>query len=141
MGVRSMWNRGWMVVGVALAAITLGGCAGGDKARQTLEGEFAGPPIALDSSGSTHQLVVQAPTPGWFVRLDSTEQTAEATQAYVSLVEPNPRMVYTQQVVEQRLGLTVDIGEDVELFARIVPFEKKDNSTEPYTRVGLVPAS
>lgn len=80
---------------------------------------------------------MQAPSPGWFVRLDETVQTAEATEAYISLVRPNPEMVYTQQIVEQRLNLGVDASNDLALFARIVPFSEKSGSTEPYTRVEL----
>lgn len=120
-----------------MAGLALAGCSSTPKGPEVGRGSFDGPPISVSSSGAVHQAVVQAPSPGWFVRLDETVQTADATEAYISLVQPNPEMVYTQQIVEQRLNLGVGTENRLALFARVIPFSEKSGSSAAYSRVEL----
>lgn len=133
---------------VALAGLAAGlGCAEGaaDSATDAGAGAQAGrvgmgeidraqshewPPIALDSSGAEHAIVMQAPDPGWWIQLDGVEATPAGKIVYATIRRPAPGRMYPQVITEMRLGTTVPAREAAELVVRVAEINGSANG--PY---------
>lgn len=107
---------------VAVAAVCLGGCASGQKPR-TDQGVYEGPGIRVDSAATTtHILVMEAPQSGYSFAFDRLVEERERVLVFVTVEAPNPAMVYTQALVEQRLGTGVPVGTPLAVYARFSPY-------------------
>lgn len=113
-----------IIGGVAAAAVWLGGCASGGKPG-TDAGAYEGPPLRVDSGGPSHVLVLEAPQSGYSFLHDRTVEERERVLVFVTVEGPNPQMVYTQALVEQRLGTGVPRATPLAVYARYVPYGGK----------------
>lgn len=81
---------------------------------------YSGPPIAIDSSGREHVLVLSAPSAGWSFTLDMVRESRRRQDLYVTIRRPNPLYEYAQVVVEQRLASPVPTSQPVAVYARVL---------------------
>ncbi|MEX2219558.1 MAG: hypothetical protein WD749_12465 [Phycisphaerales bacterium] len=79
---------------------------------------YAGPPVAVDSSGPQHILIFTAPTGGWAVQLDQTVRDLDRTRVYVTTRRPNPAFQQTQALVDHRIATTVPPETPIEVYIR-----------------------
>lgn len=80
---------------------------------------YEGPPISIDPGGPEHVLVLSAPSGGWSFIFDQVKPAFARREVYVTVIRPNPAMMHTLTLVEQRLGTTVDKGTPIDVFARL----------------------
>lgn len=83
------------------------------------------PPVMLDQESGMHLLVVQAPNPGWSVRLDSTELTPEGKRVYITYRQPDPTLVYPQRIVLKRVLTRVPVDTNLDVAARVLKHDEK----------------
>jgi hypothetical protein len=83
------------------------------------------PPIMLDQSDNRHLVVMQAPSPGWSIRLDSTERTPTGKRVFVTIRRPDPAYQYTQQVVLMRVLTNVRLDTEIEVVGRLLEHSEK----------------
>lgn len=113
----SRTGRGTIWLACVAAVGALAGCRATPPPPR-VDGSYGGPPIRLESAGSQHLIVLEAPSGGWTFSLDLVRPTADGHEAFVTVTEPNPAFVYAAQVVEQRIGSTVPSGERIAVYAR-----------------------
>lgn len=113
---------GTLASGAASLAIVLGGsgCAGRSAVQDSAP--YAGPPIEIDSAGPTHHVVMHAPTSGWAFTLDRVDEVRGGREAFVTIRRPNPAMIYSQAIVEQRIGTGVPATTTLRVLARVQEF-------------------
>ncbi|MFK7759451.1 MAG: hypothetical protein AB8C13_05840 [Phycisphaerales bacterium] len=121
------------------AAMTTNGCIQrlwerDDNAAFNLE---SAPPIMLEQGEDKHLIVMQAPSPGWSVRLDKTERTPDGKRVYITIRRPDPAFQYTQQLVQMRLLTTVRLDNDIEVVGRLLNHDEKTKN-RGYAPVPLV---
>lgn len=114
-----------MLTGLALL---ISGCG---SSPTIAPGRYAGPDIRLEPGTRDHVVVVTAPSPGWDVSFDHSQLGPEGHELFVSLRKPDPRFLYTQQIVEQRVVSDVEQSEPAAVFARTLEARER-RSDEPY---------
>lgn len=119
---------------LVILCLTLAGCWGGGSAISA--NAYPGPAMTVRPLEGRHLLVVNAPNPGWLVTIDKTERRLDDTRVFVSLRRPDPGMLYTQAVVEQKVLTTVSETRDIVVYARTLEFGRKGQNP-PYHRVDL----
>ncbi|HYE63447.1 MAG TPA: hypothetical protein VD997_15755 [Phycisphaerales bacterium] len=126
-------SAGTMIATAALTTVLLAqiGCTGRPALPETTSEPYLGPPLAIDTSGSEHMVVIQAPTPGWVATLDRVAEQHRHQGVYLTLRRPDPSFVYPQVIVEQRVATTVPTQTPVRVYARVLAPGKKDSSA-PY---------
>lgn len=107
---------------------TVIGCTGRPALPATSSDPYVGPPLALDSSGPEHMVVIQAPTPGWVATLDRVAEQHRHQAVFITVRRPNPAFLYPQVIVEQRVATTIPTTGPVRVYARVLAAEKKDSS-------------
>ena len=70
MHTRSILSAGVLAMCSLAAALGLGGC-GSSLPITSRETAYAGPGAVIDSTGANHTIVIEAPTPGYLVSLDT----------------------------------------------------------------------
>ena len=95
------------------------------------------PKMMLEAGEHFHLLVMQAPSPGWSVRLDSTERTPDGKRVYLTIREPDPAYVYTQQIVLMRVLTNVRLDTDIQVVGRMLEYDEK-SKRKGYAPVALV---
>ncbi|MBO6512655.1 MAG: hypothetical protein JJ974_01660 [Phycisphaerales bacterium] len=82
-------------------------------------------------------LVMQAPSPGWSIRIDATDRTPEGKRVFVTIRRPDPAFQYTQQIVLMRALTSVRSGTDIEVVGRLLEHNEKTKN-KGYAKVDLV---
>ena len=95
------------------------------------------PQIMLEDDEEFHMIVMQAPSPGWSLRLDSTERTPEGKRVFVTIRKPDPAYVYTQQIVLMRVLTRVRLDTELEVVGRLLDFDEKTKG-KGYAPITLV---
>lgn len=83
------------------------------------------PQIMLDASETHHLVVMQAPSPGWSIRLDATERTPEGKRVFVTIRQPDPSYVYPQQIVLMRALTSARLDSSIEVVGRMLEHDEK----------------
>jgi len=83
------------------------------------------PPIAVEAGEDRHLVVMQAPSPGWSIRLDATELTPVGKRVFVTIRKPDPAYQYTQQIVLMRVLTSVRLDSEIEVVGRLLEFNEK----------------
>lgn len=125
-----------MTLGVG-AGLTVGafkGCSSAPEPPRITERGYSGPAVGLAVGtppqrfpGSPeipgpHVVVVQAPSPGWEVRLDQVRDNFQRRDVFITLTEPNPATMQPQVIVEQRVDTGVPSNTPVSVYVRILKF-------------------
>ncbi len=124
---------------LAFAACLLGGCASPVRPPERTSDAYQGPTISVDSAGTEHIIVVQAPTGGWDIRLDRLLDGPGYTEAFVTLRKPNPLFVNAQVVVTHRLASKIGTTVPCRILARVKDYDDEDPDTA-YSRATDAPA-
>lgn len=124
---------------LTLGAAFLGGCASPVRPPERTSDAYQGPAITIDSSGSEHIVVVQAPTGGWDIRLDRLLDGPGYTEAFVTLRMPNPLFVNAQVMVTHRLASKIATTVPCRVLARVKSHDDEDPDTA-YARATDAPA-
>lgn len=135
------WGRTVVCLSAVLMiwSVVAGGCAGGGVTIAAPGTDYVGPSVRLDSSPSLHQVVVAAPSPGWAVTMDSQDEQADARRVFITLRRPNPEMLYTQQIVEQRISTGVASDEAIRVLIRVLDFDQKRSPYVEVDAAGIAP--
>ncbi len=83
------------------------------------------PKLMLAQAEEHHMVVMQAPSPGWSIRVDSTERTPEGKRVYFTMRSPDPAYEYIQQIVEMRVLTKVRLDTQIEVVARLLEHDQK----------------
>ncbi len=118
-----------MVSSVALIALMLStaGCINriwerDDDAAERLQNA---PLVRIDQTEKYHLIVMQAPSPGWSIRLDATQRTAEGKDVLVTIRRPDPAYVYTQQIVDMNVLTSVRLDTEIRVIGRLLDHDEK----------------
>lgn len=137
---RSGWRGVWACAALlAAASVQMIGCSSTSGPPPASDVPFAGPPISLETSNGRHVVVVQAPAAGWMLEQDSTQEQQSRWDVYITLRQPDPRFLYTQQVVTLRATTDVRQAEAIRVLARVVPFEDHENTLPHHPAAGAGP--
>jgi len=109
-----------------LAGVLPAGC-GSSLPTTTRDAAYSGPGLVLDSTGPTHAIVIQAPTPGHTVSLDAVRDRLGGREALVTIRQPDPRFMVAQVVVTQRIGTDVPVSVPLDVFVRQMEFDNREN--------------
>ncbi len=82
-------------------------------------------------------LVMQAPSPGWSIRIDATDRTPEGKRVFVTIRRPDPAFQYTQQIVLMRALTSVRANTEIEVVGRLLEHNEKTKN-KGYAKVTLV---
>ncbi len=110
------------------------GCASSPPAPGASTSPYEGPSLSLVTDESGVVVVAQAPTPGWTLRLDQIREGFDSRDVYVTIIRPDPTLVYPQMIVEQRLATTVRADEHANILARVIDRAAAGSSGEAYRR-------
>lgn len=126
-------RRSWRVIAATLAVIAACGacgCGGGAPKPRIGAAAYAGPALSVESWGRYHAVVMEAPTPGFALTLDRTEEERYFRQAFVTVRQPNPGYIYPQVVVKQTLLTPVETRLPLRVYARWLAFDDKATDGE-----------
>lgn len=121
------------LLALAASCLLLTAC-GTDLPLTTRDRAYNGPDLTIDSSGSTHAVVIQAPTPGYTVSLDAVRDRLGGREALISIRRPDPRFVVPQMIVTQRIGTNVVSATPLDVFVRQLPFDSRENLEYVFVR-------
>ncbi len=89
--------------------------------------------LQLDTSGAESYLetkiedldgdtvvVVLAPSAGWKVRHDGNRRDKDSFSIFITMTRPDPKYAHAQVETEHRVGTTIDFGEPVQPYIRIL---------------------
>jgi hypothetical protein len=93
----------------------------------TRDTPYAGPQATIDSTGATHTVVIQAPTPGYTVSLDALRDRLHGREALITIRRPDPRFVVAQMIVTQRIGTDVPRAIPLDVYIRELEHDSRDN--------------
>lgn len=110
-------------------ALLLTAC-GSDLPVTTRDTPYLGPAATIDSTGPTHAIVIEAPTPGYSITLDATRDRLHGREALITIRQPDPRFIVAQVLVTQRVGTDVPASTPLDLYIRQLPFDSRENT--PY---------
>lgn len=82
-------------------------------------------------------LVMQAPSPGWSIRIDATDRTPEGKRVFVTIRKPDPAFQYTQQIVLMRALTSVRANTEIEIVGRLLEHNEKTKN-KGYAKVTQV---
>lgn len=100
---------------------------GSSLPQTTRETPYAGPSLVIDSTGPTHAVVIEAPTPGHTVSLDTIRDRLNGREALITIRQPDPRFVVAQVIVTQRIGTDVPSSIPLDVFVRQMAFDSREN--------------
>lgn len=111
-----------------IPACALAACSSSVKQPTVADGPYQGPVLTVDSSGKFHTVVVQAPSPGWVITLDRINEAHRHEDVFLSITKPDPRFLYSTQMVEQRLQLPLPSATVLRVCARVRDFDANDDT-------------
>lgn len=121
--------------GLALiVCIGLMGCAAPKPPPNIVPGQFASPAIALDSTGKRHQVLVEAPSPGWVPSLDQSRSDFRTMNVYISLRKPNPAYMYPQMITSLRVATDVPKDRAISVYVRTLEFNAEPDVEDAYQK-------
>lgn len=123
-----------LLVGAVLPVAVSTGCAARPTVVDASARPYDGPPIRLEHSTRGHRAVIEAPTAGWSLELDSVADAPGRTDVFVTIRRPDPGFAYSQAVVTQRLATGVRPAENVRLLARVLAHDASGRGV-PYVQV------
>ncbi len=100
---------------------------GSSLPQTTRETAYAGPSLVIDSTGPTHAIIIQAPTPGHTVSLDAVRDRLGGREALITIRQPDPRFMVAQVIVTQRIGTDVPTSISLDVFVRQLAFDSREN--------------
>lgn len=112
-----------------VTSVRIIGCGSTQGPPPPSDAAFQGPPVSIEQANAKHIVVVQAPSAGWTIERDATQEQQKRWDVYITLREPDPRFMYTQQVVSLRVATDVRSAEAIRVLARVVPFGDTSNET------------
>lgn len=115
-----MLNRLVLSLALSLALVSTGGCSSGRSIAT--DRAFDGPPITVRPLDEHQLLVVEAPTPGWTMRIDHIQRKLDHADVFVTMQRPDPGVLYAQVIVEQQLLTNVTLSRPVNVYARTLAF-------------------
>ena len=123
-----------------VTSVRIIGCGSTQGPPPPSDAAFQGPLVSIEQANAKHIVVVQAPSAGWTIERDATQEQQKRWDVYITLREPDPRFMYTQQVVSLRVATDVRAAEAIRVLARVVPFGDTSNETphHPATSSGPV---
>jgi len=83
------------------------------------------PLIMLEENDTHHLVVMQAPSPGWSIRLDATERTPTGKRVFVTLRSPDPAYEYPQQIVQMHVLTSVRLDSNIDVVGRLLEFNER----------------
>jgi hypothetical protein len=95
------------------------------------------PSVMVEAGEDRHLVVMQAPSPGWSIRLDATERTPIGKRVFVTIRKPDPAYEYTQQIVLMRVLTSVRLDSEIEVVGRLLDFDEKTKG-KGYAPISLV---
>lgn len=117
----------------------LSACAGGPREAAKTDAPYSGPPVTIESSGPQHRIILTAPSAGWTVALDTTARRLNHTDAFITVVRPNPAFNHAQALITQEVGTAISTTQPVEAYIRSLDFGEKAGD-QPYHFAGRAPA-
>jgi len=93
-----------------------------DDAQERMQ---SAPLIMLEENDTHHLVVMQAPSPGWSIRLDATERTPQGKRVFVTLRRPDPSYEYPQQIVQMRVLTSVRLDSEIAIVGRLLEHDEK----------------
>jgi len=93
-----------------------------DDAQQRMQNA---PLIMLEKNDTHHLIVMQAPSPGWSIRLDATERTPTGKRVFVTLRRPDPAYEYPQQIVQMHVLTSVRLDSKIVIVGRLLEHDEK----------------
>lgn len=138
------WTSTRFPIRIGAAVLALGalpillvqiGCAARNPVPVVGRLPYSGPELAVDRSGPTALIVMQAPTPGWAITFDHMGEAFQERSVFVTLTPPDPSFAYAQVIVEQRLATSVARDVTVRLFARVERPQGQERADGPYSLV------
>jgi hypothetical protein len=81
---------------------------------------YTGPEVIIDSWGTHHRVTLTAPTGGWSVGLDQTQEAGEVRQVFLTAIRPDPDMMVTQALQPHEIPTPVDSRAPIEAYIRVV---------------------
>lgn len=124
-----------------VASVQIIGCGSTQGPPAPSDAAFVGPPISIEPSNGVHVVVVQAPSAGWTIERDAALEQQKRWDVYITLRQPDPRFMYTQQVVTLRATADVRQAEGVRVLARVVPFADTSNESPHHPAASAGPGS
>lgn len=118
---------------LCLSALVVLSCGGRIRPPEVTSDPYLGPALTLDSSGKYYTVVVQSPSPGWVVTLDHVNEAHRHEDVFVTLRKPDPRFLYSSQVVEQRLLLPLVSTSALRVCARVLDYDAPAEGPEYHT--------
>lgn len=112
-----------------VTSVLIIGCGSTQGPPPPSDAAFQGPPVSIEQANAKHIVVVQAPCAGWTIERDATWEQQKRWDVYITLREPDPRFMYTQQVVSLRVATDVRAAESIRVLARVVPFGDTSNES------------
>jgi len=112
-----------------VTSVQIIGCGSTQGPPPPSDAAFQGPPVSIEQVNAKHIVVVQAPSAGWTVERDATQEQQKRWDVYITLREPDPRFMYTQAVVSLRVATDVRAAEAIRVLARVVPFGDTSNES------------
>ncbi len=112
-----------------VASVQIIGCGSTQGPPPPSDAAFQGPPVSIEQANSKHVVVVQAPSAGWTLERDATQEQQKRWDVYITIRQPDPRFIYTQQVVSLRATTDVRATEAIRVLARVVPFADTSNES------------
>ena len=122
-----------------VTSVRIIGCGSTQGPPPPSDAAFQGPPVSIEQANAKHIVVVQAPSAGWTIERDATQEQQKRWDVYITLREPDPRFMYTQQVVSLRVATDVRAAEAIRILARVVPFGDTSNETPHHPAAGSGP--
>lgn len=95
------------------------------------------PAMTVEDLDSRRLLVMQAPSPGWSIRIDATDRTPEGKRVFVTIRKPDPAFQYTQQIVLMRALTSVRADSEIEVVGRLLEHNEKTKN-KGYAKITLV---
>lgn len=95
-----------------------------------IESRYTGPEARLDASQPNYTVIISAPSAGWSAAVDRVVESHKRQDIFVTLRRPDPRFIYTQQVVQQRLLTSVAASEAARLCVRVLDYDADPDNRE-----------
>ena len=117
-----------------ILCIGLTGCAAPKPPPNIVPGQFASPAVSLDSTGKRHQVLIEAPSPGWVPSLDQSRADFRTMNVYVSLRKPNPAYMYPQVMTTLRVATDVPKDRAITVYMRTLEFNAAPDVEDAYQK-------
>lgn len=124
-----------------VSSVQIIGCGSTQGPPPPSDAAFQGPPVSIEQANAEHIVVVQAPSAGWTIERDATQEQQKRWDVYITLREPDPRFMYTQAVVSLRVATDVRAAEAIRVLARVVPFADTSNESPHHPAASAGPTA